>query len=854
MSDGITPEIFTFSIKFILYDRKVYNSTCEVGEENLHEKNLSTNELDVVQTEKKQSFETIRSQIAERTLNVLEFSKVQDQILQFVSCSLGRQVLQKLKPFSTRKEADNELQAVDEALRILYRYGALPFGGITDIKDALYKARIGGTLSASALLDIANLIAGARNVRQFIERSNEDVNPFSGTDNHKQPMYGYLAQAISPMIDARRTEQEIRQAIHEDGYLHDNASDSLRRIRLEKRNLEQKSRQTLDHMLRTLQKYLQDPIIALRGNAYCLPVRVEYKNQVRGIVRDYSSSGSTVFIEPQEVIEISQRISLLILDEEREIERILHQLSGIVAGVTDELLVNVEILGHLDAWFAKAEYAKRYRCERPNLTENHLWNLRRARHPLLSIETAVPLNVTIGENYRMLIVTGPNTGGKTVTLKTVGLLTLMAMSGCFIPTGQPSDIGWCSNIFADIGDEQSIEQSLSTFSSHMKNITEMLSAIDEDSLVLLDELGAGTDPTEGAALAIAILDHIKRLGASVVATTHYAELKGYAFQERAAMNASVEFDVQTLQPTYRLMVGVPGRSNALAIAERLGLPVEIIAAAKSHVGTNDMRMEELILQMEMARKEAELARDEAAKEKKLAQSMREAWQEKKSTLDQQLDRMYQDARHEAQTIVAKAEREANRIIHELRSRQNAHVIKDHELVELKKGLQEALPSQQKSGSTGKHKRISVKPGALVRVLSLGQKGEVLDVSSDEKTVTVQLGLLKMKVDSADLELLQSAVPVQAIQSTQKNVNMKDIRMELDVRGETVDDALQKIDKYIDDAMLSGLRRIVIIHGKGTGALRDAVRRHVAHHPQISGQSPGGLGEGGDGVTILQVKA
>jgi DNA mismatch repair protein MutS2 len=792
-----------------------------------------------------------------RTLRILEFDKIKERIRTRAACSLGKERLSELKPCESMIEANLELETVDEAIQVLYRTGTLPFGGITDIRQAVQKAAIGGTLSGETLIAIANFIAGGRNIRHSIEKASE--------------MFGVprLSKICELLFDAKRVEQEIRQAIDDDGSLFDNASSLLRSIRSEKRGAEAKARQVLEQLLRTQQKYLQEQVIAMRGSYYCLPVRVDSKGQIRGIVRDYSASGSTVFIEPQGVIEATERIRALTVDEEHEIEQILHNISGLVAGIDAELAENANLLGQIDSWFAKAGYAKQEGFIRPNLNREGIWRLKGAKHPLLDGNIAVPIDVSLGEAYSMLIVTGPNTGGKTVSLKTIGLITVMAMSGCFVPGKSICDVAWCSDIFADIGDEQSIEQSLSTFSSHMRTIIAMLGHVQKDSLVLLDELGAGTDPGEGSALAISILDYLNGTSCSVVATTHYAELKGYAFTEPNAINASVEFDVVTLRPTYRLLIGVPGRSNALAIAGRLGLDQSIIDKAKTLVGAGDTRTDELILQMERARKIAEDAELAALQNREDAESLKAKWQRMHDELELQGQKAKDAAFAKAEQIVKNAEAEADRIIRELRSKQNSAVVKDHELVALRKGLESALPVRNR---TVKRKlQIGVvQVGHHVRVLSLGQKGDVTDVSQDGKSATVQLGLLRMKVDTADIEILDgggSGVRVSSSSGgsgrgnkgdktpviTHLGTDTRDISMELDVRGETVDEALLRIDKYIDDAVISGLRRIVIIHGKGTGALRDAVRRYLSNHPQVSARMPGGRGEGGDGVTVVAVR-
>ncbi|UNO48198.1 endonuclease MutS2 [Alicyclobacillus acidoterrestris] len=775
----------------------------------------------------------------ERSLRALEYKYIQEQIAQYAMSSLGKRAALSMQPFTQMSDAEVELQAVDESLRCLLRAGGPPFSGITDIRADLQRAKVGGTLSAERLLAVAQLIHGGRQFRQYVQHAAELVE------------VEHLVQLLERMVDARRTEQEIRSAIDDDAQVLDNASKTLHELRTERRKAEGQVRTVLDRMLRSNQKVLQEPIIAMRGSHFCLPVRVEHKNQVNGIVRDVSASGSTVYIEPQAVVDISNKVRELEILEEREIERILLQLSQTVAVVADELLGNVEVLETVDLWFAKAGYAKALHAKRPTLTEG-VWRLYGARHPQLNRD-AVPVDVTLGDDYHLLIVTGPNTGGKTVTLKTIGLLTLMAMSGCFLPTERESEIGFCSDIFVDIGDEQSIEQSLSTFSAHMTNIIHMLSAVRKDSLVLLDELGAGTDPAEGSALAIAILNRLCEVGCRVIATTHYAELKGYAFHNPHAMNASMEFDVESLRPTYRLLVGVPGRSNALAIAARLGLPEDILAEAREHVAETDVHVEELIGKLEQARRAAEQAASEAQASREESERLREQWEAKSNRLEAEAEAIRQRAQQEAARVVEQAQQESEKIIRELRQMRSAAGVKDHQLVELRKSLEGLVPEQRagkRASASSTKSKLTV--GARVRVISLGQKGDIVEVSGDGSTAMVQLGLMRMKVGASDIEVLQEKQQEQTVRHTRKGV-AKDIRMELDVRGETVEEAIRRIDKYLDDAVVSGLPRVVIIHGKGTGALRNAVRRHLQHHPQVKSSVPGGQGEGDDGVTVVTVR-
>jgi DNA mismatch repair protein MutS2 len=783
----------------------------------------------------------------QRTLDTLEYAKVKAQIRDLAACSLGKARIDAMLPYVMKEEAEDELAAVDEALQMLYRFGQLPFGGITDIRPALRKAEIGGVLGTDELNRVVDFIQGGRRVRLALQVDLEQLD------------VPRLRETALQLFDARKTEEEIRKAVAEDGTLWDHASPDLARLRNQRRQLESRMRQQLEQMLRSHARYLQDPVIAMRGSNLCLPVRLEYKNQVPGIVHDVSASGATVFIEPQNVVESGARVRGLLVEEEREIERILQKLSGMVAEVAQELGQNVEALGEVDKWFAKAAWARRESCERPVLRDDGVWILRHARHPLIPKGQAVPIDLSLGDNHQMLIITGPNTGGKTVTLKTVGILTLLAMSGAFLPSRQSCDIGWCDNIFADIGDEQSIEQSLSTFSSHLRNIVRMFQDVTMDSLVLLDELGAGTDPAEGAALSMAILDHLKALGTKVVATTHYAELKVYAMNDSAAINASMEFDVETLQPTYRLRLGVPGRSNALAIAQRLGLRASVIDQARSYVRTDDARIDALIQSMEKAQTETERLHQEADVARKNVKALEEELGRKDSEFRAEADKLRHRAVVEARTIVERAQQESERIIRELRNRRdNSGQVKDHELVELRKGLESALPREVERIVKKVRQKEQIKAGAIVRVGSLGQKGEVVELSDDGETLTVSLGLLKMKVKQSEVELLQNAegsnrATAQAGSRSVKRGLPSQMSLQLDIRGETVDEAIVRIDKYIDDAVMNGLSRVTIVHGKGTGALRDGVRRYLSRHAQVKEWVRGGPSEGGDGATLVTLE-
>ncbi|MCL6636791.1 MAG: endonuclease MutS2 [Alicyclobacillus sp.] len=777
----------------------------------------------------------------DRVFNILEWDKVCARLAAHAQTVLGKARLTGLAPCATREQAEAELGKVEEAVRFRQRIGDLPWSGVSDIHRLLRKAQAGGVLGPGELNQLVAFIVAGRRIRQTLTEIPPDI---------KVPG---LHQVAEQLFDARQTEVEIRQAIAEDDSVLDQASPELRQIRQQRRQFEGRIRDRLEAMLRTHQRFLQDPVITVRGDSLCLPVRVEFKQQIPGVIHDVSASGATVFVEPQEVVSLHARVRALVMEEERAVERVLQRLSGVVAAVADGLASNACWLGQLDAWFAKAAYALSEDAQMPRLRSDGVWSLRRARHPLIPRDQAVPMDLSLGQPFTLVVITGPNTGGKTVALKTLGLLTLMAMSGCFIPASEGSELSWCDGVYADIGDEQSIEQSLSTFSAHMRNIVGMLHKVSAHSLVLLDELGAGTDPAEGAALAVALLEYFKERGVRVVATTHYAELKAYAFHEPLATNASVEFDIETLRPTYRLRVGVPGRSNALAIAARLGVPEAILARARAELRSDNVRVEELIAKIEIAQRQAEQLRAEAERERQALVEERARLALERAQWEASRQQEEADAVRRAQEVLERAEREAERVIQELRSRQRQAVVKDHELVALRKALDEARPNLQ----TGQRRRIGpadIPVGATVRVLSFGQKGEVVERSADGRELVVQLGPLRMKLPVQDVELVSGAqrTAEQAVTRVRRNPAAH-VPLQLDVRGHTVDEAIPQVDKYLDAAVVHGLKRVTIIHGKGTGALRDGLRRFLSRHPHVAAWAPGGPGEGGDGATVCDLQ-
>ncbi|WP_025027969.1 endonuclease MutS2 [Caldalkalibacillus mannanilyticus] len=788
----------------------------------------------------------------ERVLRVLEYPKVIEQLGQRVSSSLGKEKVNQLKPSFIYEEVKKAQQSTYEGSTVLRLKGYVPFGGVQDIRPSIKRASIGGMLNPSELLDIANTLYGGRQLKLFLEGLLDSV---------ELPILADLASQISSL---KPLEQEIKSCIDDQAEVLDSASSALRQIRAQIRTAESRIREKLNQMTRvqSYQKMLQDPIVTIRNDRYCLPVKQEYRANFGGIVHDQSASGATLFIEPEAVVTINNQLREAKLKEEREIEKILRQLSESVSLEVEALSLNIAALADLDFIFAKAQYAKQIRAVQPKLNQEGYFNLKKARHPLIAEDEIVPISFDLGREYTSMIITGPNTGGKTVTLKTLGLLTLMSCSGLAIPAEEGSEIAVVSAVYADIGDEQSIEQSLSTFSSHMTNIVRILAELDHQSLVLFDELGAGTDPTEGAALAMAILDHVYQQGAKVVATTHYSELKAYAYNKDTVMNASVEFDVETLRPTYRLLVGVPGRSNAFSIAKRLGLSEEIIEQAKAQIGEDDSRVETMIASLEENQKLAEKEREEASQLKDEIATLKREIQKKEEQIDKEKEKRIDEAEKAAQEYFTKMMKEADQIITDLReAASNQEVVKEHVLIDAKKRLeaiQEAsagTKSKSKaSPATGQAKRSTaqnLKPGDEVYVHSFGQKGHIVEQVSEQE-YTVQIGIMKMKVSKAQLEKIKAQK--QAIQTPRATVKKSNepTKMELDLRGQTIDEAIMALDKYLDDAVMDNYHQVYVIHGKGTGQLRKGVQDYLKKHRNVKGMRLGGAGEGGSGVTVVEL--
>ena len=787
--------------------------------------------------------------IENRALKTLEFDKVREQVASFCTNSIGKSAINELVPETNFDTVVELLEEMDEGLAILRVKGNVPMGGIFDVRPHARRAQIGGMLSPMELMEIASTIRASRILRNFIE----DIESAEAIE------IPHFIERKEQMPVLTALQHEINDCIDDNGTVLDSASQTLRSIRQSLRSEEAKVRQKLESLTRgsNATKMLSDSIITIRNDRFVIPVKQEYRSHYGGIIHDQSASGQTLFIEPDAVVQANNEVQRLKVKEKVEIDRILAALTAKVEEVGHDLFVLVQLLGEVDVVLAKGKYGQANKCTMPKMNKEGFTRLVRARHPLLSIEEAVPNTIEFGRDVTAIVITGPNTGGKTVTLKTVGLCTLMAQSGLPVPALDGSELAVFEQIFADIGDEQSIEQSLSTFSSHMVNIVDILSKFDDKSLVLFDELGAGTDPQEGAALAISILDEVVGYGARVMATTHYPELKAYGYNRPSVVNASVEFDVETLSPTYRLLIGVPGRSNAFEISKRLGLNNGVIDRAKSFTGTDRHEVESMIASLEESRRRSEREADEAHALLEEAQGIRTQLEERLRTYDEKKENLEKKAKDKARKIVDEAKAEAEKIIAELREMKKnaASAVKDHELIDAKKRLDDASPKENKvlqKAIANRERTQKLAVGDEVKVLSYGQKGSLLKKAAGDEWV-VQIGILKMKLPESDLQYIKPEK--EQVTRTMTNVRNRNshVKLELDLRGERYEDALVRTEKYLDDALLANYPRVSIIHGKGTGALRQGIQSYLKGHKRVKSYRYGEAGEGGFGVTVVELK-
>lgn len=787
-------------------------------------------------------------ELYEKSLKTLELPSVLEILAQEAVSGPAKNKAMELRPTSDASEANTRLNETSAACSMMTVSGSPTFSGIKDIRSSLARADIGGSLNMRELLDIAGVLRCARLVRAY-------QNGQGKTD------IDYLFRSL---MANRFLEERITASIPNEEEVADAASSELADIRRKMRAASARVRDALQKIISSpaYSKALQEPIITTRSDRYVVPVKAEHKSAVQGLVHDVSSSGATLFIEPMAAVKANNELRELRAAERLEIERILAELSAECAAHMDDITCDFNVLVQLDLIFAKAKLSNKLACTRPELSETQL-RLKRARHPLLDKKTAVPIDVELGDNFDTLVITGPNTGGKTVTLKTLGLLTIMALCGLHIPALDGSRVPVLDRVLADIGDEQSIEQSLSTFSSHMTNIVGLLEHSDERTLLLFDELGAGTDPTEGAALAISIIEHARRLGAIVAATTHYAEIKVYATNTRGVQNASCEFDVETLRPTYKLLIGIPGKSNAFAISERLGLSAEIIADARGRVGEETASLQATIEKLELQRQSME--RDRLEAEKTLAraqQSAREA-DALRRELSVRLEKSDERARREAQSIILDARRTADAVfaeLEELRRSENDesdHQRKNEARAELRRRLNAA--DEQFSSSEGiemptEKSARPVEIGDVVEILSMGVRANVIEISSD-RNLTLQAGIMRVTAREDEVLLIENAQKAETasvVQRAAAALRTQVVSPELDIRGMMTDEAVPVMERYLDSAAMSKLTMVTIIHGKGTGALRQAVQRSLKSNRQVKKYRLGRYGEGEAGVTIVEL--
>lgn len=789
----------------------------------------------------------------EKALKTLEYYKIIDMLEAFATSSIGKNKCQQLRPLDNLTEIETMQQETADALSRIYQKGSLSFSGVKDVRGSLKRLEVGSTLGIGELLAIRSLLENASRAKAYSRRETENEHTDS-LDNMFE-----LIEPLSPLAT------EIGRCILSEDEISDDASTGLRQVRRSMKLTNDKIHTQLSSFVSgNSRTYLQDAVVTMRNGRYCIPVKAEYKSQVPGMIHDQSSTGSTIFVEPMTIVRLNNEMRELEIQEQKEIEMILSNLSQLAAENLDAIFDDVKLLSELDFIFARAQLAKSQNATEPRFNRDRIIDIKKARHPLIDKHKVVPIDIRIGETFDLLIVTGPNTGGKTVSLKTVGLLTLMGQSGLHIPAFDNSRLSVFREVYADIGDEQSIEQSLSTFSSHMTNVVRFMETADSDSLVLFDELGAGTDPTEGAALAIAILSTLHERGIRAMATTHYSELKVYALSTPGVENASCEFDVETLRPTYRLLIGVPGKSNAFAISQKLGLPLSIIERAKEQISQEDETFEDVLSNLEESRKTIESEREELASYKEEIKTLKEQLEAKQDKLDQRKERIIAEANEEAHRILREAKDYADqtmRIFNKAgKDSMSAKDLEKHRSDLRKKmdkaGKKVALKTPQKQKSTLRPQDLSL--GDSVKVMSLNVKGTVSSKPDSKGMLFVQMGILRSKVHISDLQLIDEPVITGPALSRTGAGKIKmnksaSVRTEINLLGKTVDEAVSELDKYLDDAYLAHLSSVRIVHGKGTGALRKGVHNYLKRLKYVQDFHLAEFGEGDAGVTIVEFK-
>lgn len=780
----------------------------------------------------------------EKVLKTLEYDKIRAMVAERTQCCTGRELAEAMEPVFTNGEAASQMALTAEAEKLLIRTGRSPAEGFPDMRGCLKRVHAALYLSPGELLGVARCLKAIRLCKEALE-SAEDC-----------PLLGNLAQWLQAH---RSIEEEIGRCIAGEEEISDGASPALLRIRRSMRIANDRVRERLGNMIRsaTFQKYLQEPLVTIRNGRFVLPVKQEYRQNVPGLIHDQSGSGATLFIEPTAVVELGNEYKKLLGEEEEEIQRILSELTALCAPYSQDILEGLGILGQVDLAFAKARLGREMEGVQPEMDQQGFLRIIKGRHPLIPKEQVVPIDVWLGEEFTTLIITGPNTGGKTVTLKTVGLFALMAQSGLFIPAQTGSRLPVFQAVYGDIGDEQSIEQSLSTFSSHMTNIVEILKQADAGSLVLLDELGAGTDPVEGAALAMSILEELHSRGCRTVATTHYSEIKAFALTRAGMENASMEFDVDRLCPTYRLFIGIPGKSNAFEISKRLGMEERLIEKAREYLKGEDVKFEDVISGAEAQRRRAEEERRLAAAERDATAKLREEMEKQRARLEGERETLRAKAREDSRRLVNETREEMEKLVAAIRAipgldqRAADRVIQRSRDALRKREADLAEPLEKKSQDPGAAPK-QVRPGETVRILSLDQKATVLSPADAKGDVQVQAGIMKLTVKLKDLRLIQDTAPTKGVGKVQLDTQRQG-GLELDVRGKLVDEAILEVDRYIDNCLMSGLDQVSIIHGKGTGALRAGIQDYLKRDKRVKSYRMGAYGEGDAGVTVVTLK-
>ncbi|MBW8383509.1 MAG: endonuclease MutS2 [Youngiibacter sp.] len=779
-----------------------------------------------------------------RSMEKLEYFKIIEKVKAYAVCSAGADMISGMEPYEHREDIERSLSETEEAASLLYSKGSAPFEGIYDVRDTLKFIGKGGSTGASGLLRIANILKSSREFKEYVGLS----------DSHR-----HLREILYGVTPFKALENEIFIAIIGENEVSDKASPELFGLRRALKDKTASVKEKIQSLVRSNEKFLQDNLYTVRGDRYVLPVKSEHKGSVPGLVHDQSATGQTLFIEPMSLVNLNNDIKELMLKEKAEVERILRMLSGKVQANIAGVTRNADAIYELDMIFARAKYSMSVDGTRPEVKDDLSFELVQARHPLIPKDVVVPSTIYMKSDHTVIVITGPNTGGKTVTLKTVGLLHLMAKAGILIPVNEGSSIGNFKEIYADIGDEQSIEQSLSTFSSHMTNIVSIIDKADDRSLVLFDELGAGTDPTEGAALAAAILDTLKELGVRIIATTHYSELKVYALKSTRTVNASVEFDVETLRPTYRLLIGVPGKSNAFLISKRLGLPDYIVERSKGFIDSETLKFEDLLENLQTDSMKATREAEEAKALRVALERKQEELDRKLSRIDEVRENALQDAKREGRRYLREAKEKSDEILKNLRELEKSGYGTEgrRKLQDIREKIQNGLDSQ--GADEKEQERVKgtaakdLTPGKDVLLATLNQRVTILTRPDRDGNLQVQAGIMKMNVNQNDLLEAKETKEQKQIRKREVKLNLKAVSTSCDVRGLDSGEATYRVDMYLDEASLGGLNEVTIIHGMGTGVLKDEIGKMLRNHPHVKKSRLGEYGEGGQGVTIVTLR-